>query len=85
MEIIVVELIDNKYEGLNVPSNLIDDVKYIETIVINPYDHLVLSAFIQNPELKEHLFKDVVDGEEVILDNLEQTIAKQKLIEYLNK
>jgi hypothetical protein len=74
MEIIVVELIDNKYEGLNVPSNLIDDVKYIETIVVNPHDDLVLNAFIKDPGLKEHLAED-----------LEQTIAKQKLIEYLNK
>jgi hypothetical protein len=74
MEIIVVELIDNKYEGLDVPSHLIEDVKYIETIVINPGEHLVLNAFIQDPGLKEHLVED-----------LEQTIAKQKLIEYLSK
>ena len=85
MEIIVVELIDNKYEGLDVPSHLIEDVKYIETIVINPGENLVINAFIQDPGLKEHLSKDVVDGEEVTLDNLEQTIAKQKLIEYLSK
>ena len=74
MEIIVVELVDNKYEGLDVPSHLIEDVKYIETIVVNPGENLVLNAFIQDPGLKEHLAED-----------LEQTIAKQKLIEYLNK
>jgi hypothetical protein len=74
MEIIVVELVDNKYEGIDVPSHLIEDVKYIETIVVNPGENLVLNCFIQDVGLKEYLAED-----------LEQTLAKQKLIEYLQK
>jgi hypothetical protein len=74
MAIITVELIDNKYEGIDVPEHLITDVYYIENIVQNEGENHVLNVFIQDPGLKEYLAED-----------LEQTIAKQKLIEYLQK
>jgi hypothetical protein len=74
MEIISFELTDNKYEGINVPEHLITDVCYIENIVQNEGEYLVLNLFIQDEGLKEYLAED-----------LEQTIAKQKLIEYLTK
>ena len=72
--IIDVELTDNKYEGIDVPEHLITDVIYIETIVQNEGENHVLNIFIQDSGLKEYLAED-----------LEQTIAKQKLIEYLQK
>jgi hypothetical protein len=74
MEIISFELIDNKYEGIDVPEHLTADVCYIENIVQNEGENYVLNIFIQDPGLKEYLAED-----------LEQTIAKQKLIEYLSK
>jgi len=72
--IIDVKLTDNKYEGIDVPEHLQADVCYIETIVQNEGENYVLNIFIQDPGLKEYLAED-----------LEQTVAKQKLMEYLQK